>query len=268
MENLASTALLEKIAKNTDQKTSFYILISDRSTRIRTKFNPLIQLDKTKKYEIALVSLETYYSFPNIDSTNNNYRYSPDNGTTWFNINIPEGSYEITDINAYLQKTMKSNGHYNTANNSYYVSIDPNNNTLKAVLSIVSPYKVDFTTANSIRTVLGFNNQIYSSAATPPAAQEHESPNIVNILSVNSLRVTSDIIASSYTNGGTDNIIYSFFPNVGPGYKIVQEPINLIYLPVTLNTISHMETKLVDQNGNLINLRGEELSIRFHIRQA
>jgi hypothetical protein len=29
-----------------------------------------------------------------------------------------------------------------------------------------------------------------------------------------------------------------------------------------------METKLTDQNGKLLNLRGEEVSIRFHIREA
>ena len=90
----------------------------------------------------------------------------------------------------------------------------------------------------------------------------------MNVLSINSIRVTSDVITSSYTNGGTENIIYSFFPSVGPGYKIVQEPLNLIYLPVTLSTISQMETKLVDQTGKQLNLRGEELSIRFHIREA
>lgn len=255
-------ALLEKIARNTEPKKSFYILVSDKSTRIRTKFNPLLQLDKNKQHEMALVNLETYYSFPNIDSTNNNFRYSPDNGATWFNIDIPDGSYEITDINDYIQRIMKDNGHYDSANDEYCITIEPNNNTLKSVVDIsANNYTVDFTTANSIRTVLGFNSQIY-------AEGYNESENIVNILSVNSLRVTSDVIAASYTNGGTENIIYSFFPNVGPGYKIVQEPLNLIYLPITLGTISQMETKLVDQNGKLINLRGEELSIRFHIREA
>jgi hypothetical protein len=56
MEQPAVISLLEKIARNTEQKTSFYILISDKSTRIKTKFNPLIQLDKTKSSEIALVN--------------------------------------------------------------------------------------------------------------------------------------------------------------------------------------------------------------------
>lgn len=253
--------LLEKIVRNTDPKKSFYILVSGKSTRIRTKFNPLIQLDRAKQYEMALVNLETYYSFPNIDATNNNFRYSPDNGATWVDIDIPEGSYEITDINDYVKRIMKDNGHCDSVNDTYYISIGPNNNTLKSVVDIAANYKVDFTTANSIRTVLGFNSQVY-----PEGYNESES--IVNILSISSLRITSDIVASSCTNGGTENVVYSFFPNVGPGYKIIQEPLDLIYLPVTLSTISQMETKLVDQNGNLLNLRGEELSIRFHIRGA
>jgi len=259
-------ALLEKIAVNTEKtahntepKDSFYILVSEKSTRIRTKFNPLIELDKNKKYEMALVNLETYNSFPNIDATNNNFRYSPDSGKTWVDIEIPEGSYEIVDIDEYIQRIMKENGHYDTENEKYNITLEPNNNTLKSVLNIAANYEVDFTTANSIRTVLGFRSLKYSSGY-------NESETIVNIVGINSLRVTSDIIGSSYSNGSTENTIYSFFPNVGPGYKIIEVPVNLVYLPITLHTISVMETKLTDQNGKLINLRGEELSIRFHIR--
>jgi len=129
------------------------------------------------------------------------------------------------------------------------------------VLEIATNSKVDLTTANSIRTVLGFSAQVYASGY-------NESENIVNIMNVSSLRITSDVTGSSYSNGFTENIIFSFFPDVGPGYKIIEIPVNLIYLPITTNTISSMETKLVDQNGKLINLRGEELSIRFHIREA
>lgn len=253
----------KKTEQNTSSKDSFYILVNGRTTDIRTRFNPLIQLDKSKKWEMALVSLETYHSFPNIKTgENDNFRYSVDNGTTWVNINIPIGSYELEAVNQYIQRIMKANNHYDAVNDKYYISITANNNTLNSILEITNPsYRVDFTPVNSIRTVLGFNAQIYSNGT-------HESENIVNILNVSSLRVTSDLITSSYINGGTENIIYSFFPEVSPGYKIVKEPHNLIYLPLSLNTIAQTETKLVDQNGKLIDLRGEELSIRFHIRQA
>lgn len=258
---METTGLLKRIASNTDPKLSFYILLSEKSTHIKTKFRPLIQFDKNKKYEMALVSLETYNSFPNLDSSNNNFRYSSNNGATWYDIEIPEGSYEITDINEHIQRVMKESGHYDSISDEYCITLESNNNTLKAVLEIATNYKVDFTTANSIRTVLGFSAQVYASGY-------NESENIVNIMNVSSLRITSDVIGSSYSNGSTENIIFSFFPDVGPGYKIIEIPVNLIYLPITTNTISSMETKLVDQNGKLINLRGEELSIRFHIREA
>jgi len=61
---------------------------------------------------------------------------------------------------------------------------------------------------------------------------------------------------------------FSFFPNVSPGYKIVENPRNLVYLPVILDKISKMETVVTDQNGKQLNLRGENLSIRYHLRDV
>jgi len=63
--------LLEKIAHNTEPKESFQIVVNDNKTRFITQFNPHIQFKKNKSYEIALVNLETDYSFPNITSENN-----------------------------------------------------------------------------------------------------------------------------------------------------------------------------------------------------
>ena len=91
--------LLKQIIKNTEHETSCQIIVSNNKFRFNTRLNPTLQLDKEKEYEIALVNLETYYSFPNIDETNNVFVYSPDNGNSWVKIKIPEGSYEIDDIN-------------------------------------------------------------------------------------------------------------------------------------------------------------------------
>ena len=73
-------ALLERIAQNTEPKSSMQIVVTDNKTQFKTRFNPPIQLDKSKRYEIALVNLETYHSFSNIKSTNNYFICSPDNG--------------------------------------------------------------------------------------------------------------------------------------------------------------------------------------------
>ena len=63
--------LLEQIVKNTTHKTSFQIILSSDKSNFNTRFNPKLEFDRKKVYEIALANLETYYSFPNIDETNN-----------------------------------------------------------------------------------------------------------------------------------------------------------------------------------------------------
>lgn len=246
--------LLEKIVLNTEPKESFQVVVSDNKTKFTTLFNPHIQLKKNKRYEMALVNLETYYSFPNITIKNCRFTYSPDTGSTWYYILIPEESYDIEDINDFVQQRMAQNGH---AKN---ITISANTNTLKAVVILENNYQIDFRPTDSISAVLGFNNQLYTS-------DYQESENPVNILSLNSILVNIDIISGSYVNGRRNPTIYSFFPAVSPGYKIIETPANLVYLPITLDAIYSMQVSLTDQNGNLLNLRGENVSIRFHVRE-
>ena len=104
--------LLKQIVNNTEPKRSFSIVVSDNKIRLKTWFKPPIQLDKKKDYEIALINLETYYSFPNIDRSNNCSTYSTDANGPWFDIIIPEGSYHVEDINEFTQREMRKNGHY------------------------------------------------------------------------------------------------------------------------------------------------------------
>ena len=70
--------LLKQIGKNSTQN-----IIPNYSKlglpSFNTRLNPMLQLDKEKEYEIAIVNLETYYSFPNIDETNNVFVHSHDN---------------------------------------------------------------------------------------------------------------------------------------------------------------------------------------------
>lgn len=156
---------------------------------------------------------------------------------------------------------MRERGHYDTVNDEHYITISANSNTLKSILHLETNYQVDFRQNNSISSVLGFNNDIYTLSF-------NESENVVNILSINSILVNIDIVSGSYVNGSTQPTIYSFFPNVSPGYKIMETPINLVYLPIMLDTIYSLESSLTDQNDKQLNLRGEQLTMRFHIREV
>ena len=151
--------LLERIAKNTDHKTSFQVIVSGNQSSFNTLFNPKIELDRNKVYEIALVNLETYYSFPNIDDSNNVFVYSHDQGTSWTKIKIPTGSYEIDDLNNTIRFEMEKAGHYDEVNNDPYISISANSNMLKSILIIGQGYQVDFNQQNNLSKVLGFTGK-------------------------------------------------------------------------------------------------------------
>ena len=144
-----------------------------------------------------------------------------------------------------------------TAQSDDAVKISTNTNTLKSVFEIQDDFQVDFRARNSFLSILGFRNQVCKEGI-------HESQNFVNILPINSL-VNVDVIDGSYVNGRTQNTIYSFFPNVSPGHKIVENLKNLVYLPVILDKINKMETVVTDQNGKQLNLRGGNLTIRYHL---
>ena len=203
-------------------------------------------------YEVALVSLETFYSFGNINELNNKLKVFFNN--SWKIITIPIGCDELVDINTELQRQIMLKKGPKDA-----VKLEPNFNTLKCIMTLSKGVKVDMTLKNSLRSVLGFESKVYNEG-------RHESENTVNIMSINSILVHCNLIGSSYLNGTLQPIIYSFFPNVSPGAKIVEKPSNIIYLPVSSDLIYQMTAWLTDQNNKPIDLRGEVLTIKFHFR--
>ena len=204
--------------------------------------------------------MKTYYSFPNIDRSKNCFSYSPGANTPWGDIIIPEGSYHVEDINEFFQREMIKNNHYDQTSDKVYIEISTNTNTLKSEMFLRNNYEVDYRKDKSINSLLGCNSNLNTSGV-------YESDNMVNIPTINCIIVNIDIISGSYINGSTQPTIYSFFQDVSPGYKIIENPHNLLCLPITADTIHIITICLTDQNGNELNLRRENLSMRFHLRE-
>ena len=130
---------------------------------------------------------------------------------------------------------------------------------MQCILTLVgAKCKVSFDVPSSLDSVL--KRSIYG-------VGRHPSENLVNIISVNSIMVHCNIIHSSYRRGTQAPVAYNFFPNAAPGQKILEAAHNLIYLPVTVDIISTLSVWLTDKHGDLLDLRGEELTIRFHLRK-
>jgi hypothetical protein len=231
-------------------------ILSDTSTDFTTN-NDLALLDPNKEYEAALVSLSTYNSIPNIsENRNNKFVYSTDRGVSWREIALDTGAYELKGIKDQIKRSINENGDDEGA-----IEITENLSTLKSVVNIKNAnYQVDFGVEHSLGPVLGFDKQVISYSY-------NTSPKKVDINDINSILVNIDIITGSYNQGRQFPTIHSFYPKVPSGYKIIEEP-KPIYYPVTRHDLCRMRLWLTDQNGNSINLTGEKITVKIHVRET
>ena len=109
---------------------------------------------------------------------------------------------------------MRINDHCDKVSDKNHVEISANTNTLKSEMFLKRNYEVGFRKDKSINSLLGFDSNLYTSGF-------HDSENMLNILTINSILVNIDVISGSYINGSTQPIIYSLFPDVFAGYKII-----------------------------------------------
>ena len=93
---------------------------------------------------------------------------------------------------------------------------------------------------NTIRNLLGFEPDIYS------AYKDHDAENIINIISLNSIKVECSIATGSYHKGRLVHTVHEFFPDMPNTYKIIQSPSQVIYLPTNVvGTIDYIQFCLV-----------------------
>lgn len=224
---------------------SFTLTISGTSSILAAQYFPPIELSPHKNYTLGLIELLTFNSIPNIDIGNNKIHLN-----NRVIVTIPTGSYEIEDIESYLQSQLSKE--------NITIKIKPNNNTLRSEIECTSD--INFVHVDSIAPLLGFTPRYLE------ANIKHESDLPVAILKVNALRVECNITTGAYINERKVHTIHEFFPIVPPGYKIIEVPSHVIYLPITTRVIDSIELRIVDQDGRLVNFRGEVITIRLHIK--
>lgn len=242
-------------------------------------YYPPIELDEQKEYSLALVSLFTYNTIPNIDTGCNKFYYRTskdmDDPLGAKVIELPTGSYEIRDIESYIQKQMAADGdtesvdkavadrHFTLQNSDSPLPnliMRANSNTLK--IEMLSSYAIDFTPADSIARLLGFSAQLLNEGKMVCS----DLP--VDIISVSSIRVECSLTSGAYYDGQLSHTIYEFSPNVEPGFAIYIEPQNVCYLPINVRkSIDNITLRLISQSGELVNFQGEKILIRLELKQ-
>lgn len=227
--------------------SSYTIFLCGKTSTLKSYLFPPLKLSKSRNWEAALLDFTTYNSIPNIiQGVNNKFHYR--SGTDDKTVELDTGSYEIDDIGRVLQEKLGSGN----------ISLKANNNLLKC--EMISKFEVDFSKDSTVGSLLGFGKKKYQ------ANTSHMSDNTVNIVKVEVINITCNIVQGAFKNGHDGHILHSFYPTVAPGFKIVEKPHNLIYLPLNVSLLSDIELSVTDQDGDIIDFRGEVITARIHIR--
>lgn len=234
------------------------------SSTLTSNFYPELEFDPAYSYSCGLLEFTAYNSIPNISNENNKlyFRTKSDlkkcakankvaTEKEVYYVSVSSGAYEFADIIEYLMKIFKE------CSISFDIAVDEK--TLRT--SVKSSVELLFNRDDSIHRIFGFNDCIIKQSTATTSEKT------VSISSLNVIAVECDIVSGSYINGKPGHSIHEFSPSSNHGYKIVEVPKNIVYLPIDRNNIQSIQIRIVDQDRKLINFRGEKITCRIHIKR-
>ncbi len=204
-----------------DGKNNSYVYNFPNSIELKDKY-------------IAVSTITMYYSWFNITSAyiNNSFTYTWTVGgvSTPYTVNIPDGLYNISDINSYLQFIMIQNGHYlidGSGDNVYYAEllVNPNRyaiqiNTFQVPTALPSGYTQPGNFA-------GYPTQTFNPIITIPAsfnviigypANFASNNNIANGYTPPTASASNNYVSKD--GAGTLSYLSNSAPNVQPNSSI------------------------------------------------
>lgn len=262
-----------------------------------------------KKSTIAFAGCSMYYSWFNITQlfSNNTFSYNWINGagiSTTYNIIIPDGLYEVAQLNEYLQFNFLQNGHYlvdSGGNNVYYAEflVNPTRyavqiNTYLFPTALPSgwsnPAGVAFppqsfnpiiTLPSNINEILGYvenftTNQNLNNAYVPPASNyvsklangtlSYISTSAPNIQPNSSLLFSISNVDNAYAV--PTSILYTLVPQVSVGELINEKPTNFIWNRLIDGTYNELRLTILGTDLNPIKINDPAMTIILVIKDA
>ena len=225
------------------------------------QFVPPLVLETGNTYEIALIKANLWNSWYNISAAQNNRTLRYYNGSIWRTTTIPDGQYNIENLDTQIKYIMKSFGDYTAiSGDTYYINLIPNYSTGKVAIGISNSYQLDLT-GTSFAGILGYSLAIVSTNTSGGST-------IADVTAgINSIFIHCDLCSgSSFSNGVGSDVLHTFVPQSAPNSSIEISPINPIYLSINTTQIQRVRMYITDQMGRNISFNGNPVTYSLSLR--
>jgi hypothetical protein len=283
----------------------YYSVVLNSSNVVKGTKNSVLKytFDSAMKFENAQIALNTinvYFSWFNISSTLNNnkfsYKWFDSNGelNQVFDVVIRDGYYSVNNLNEYLQSILVSRGHYikqvssgnyvyhiEFVTNPVYYSIELNTYAMISASAVGANYVKDSTdwafpsvyttvqvilhSTNLFSTLIGFENGTYpvSSDTQNHVFASTKSPIMEPISTV--LMLCSFATQGGFSN--PDNIIYSFTTGAATfGDMVEKVPSINNYVNIRDGVYSNFTLELVDQTFQRIDIKDPTILVMVNFK--
>lgn len=228
--------------------------------------NPLSIPNGAVDCSVAVNTAAIWYVNPNISAAlmNNMFTFTTSSAPAGLHtITIPDGLYSLDELNSVV-----SNANENLGLPSDLFTFSGDDATQSTIITFLnSGDSIDFTIANSLRFILGFNSAVYTA---PSANYNLYSPNPAAFNTDNSYLISSDLISTGIPiNNQSYGILVNVPINNAPGSQIIYQPNVLVWSDgseLIGKVKQYINFRLTNQSLKMVNTVGEVWQLTLVIK--
>ena len=195
---------------------------------------------KNPNKNMALGSLSIYYTWKNVKSSYNNNKFKISVLTWNETFDLPDGSYNISEIKDYIEYIIKK---HETIGENAPILIYANTINSRIVFKIKTGYKLELLSKETMK-LLGSTKDIIDA--------NKNSENVPRLENVEVVLVHCNLVNNSYQQHS--RVLFTFVPNRQYGQLISISPYSLIFLKTMNTEFSEIDIWFTDQNNNALEI--------------
>ena len=189
---------------------------------------------------MALANLSIYYTWKSVKSTYNNNKFKI-SALTWNEtFDLPDGSYNISEIQDYIEYIIKK---HETIGENAPILIYTNTINNRIVFKIKSRYKLELLSKETMK-LLGSTLSITDA--------DKNSENVPRLENVEVVLVHCNLVKNSYQQHS--RVLFTFVPTKRYGQLISISPHSLVFLKTMNTEFSEIEVWFMDQNNHALEI--------------